>query len=229
MLGGMSWESTLTYYQLINEGIKSRAGGFHSAPILLYSFDFADIEACQHRNDWTGLQVLLAGQAKKLENAGADFILLCTNTMHKIADGIQAAVAIPLLHIADAVGKVIVQMGFQKVSLLGTNFTMEGDFYRKRLADKFDLQTLIPVEADRNYIHRVIYEELCLGSLKDGSRRNFVRIIEDLSSSGAEGVILGCTEIPLLIKATDISVPLFDSTAVHAAAAVDMLMCGTDE
>ncbi len=224
LLGGMSWESTLTYYRLINEGVKTRLGGLHSAEIVLYSVDFDPIEKRQHRGDWGGAGKMLAGAARRVEAAGADFLLICTNTMHKVAAQIQAAIDIPLLHIADATGKALRQAGLTRVGLLGTAFTMEHDFYKGRLTDTYGLEVLVPQAADRQQIHAVIFNELCLGICNSDSQRRFVGIVERLARQGAQGVILGCTEIGLLIDQTNTVVPLFDTTMIHAEAAVNLAL-----
>lgn len=221
LIGGMSWESTATYYRLINELVKQRLGGLHSAKILLYSVDFEQVERMQMADDWDGSGMLLAHVARSLEAGGADFLVLCTNTMHKVAPAIQAAVHIPFLHIADATAEAIKRAGLSRVGLLGTRFTMEQDFYTERLREQHGLEVLVPNQPDRDVIHRVIYEELCLGRLVDASRNEYTRIIAELVSRGAEAIILGCTEISLLVQQGDASVPLFDTTSLHALEAVD--------
>ena len=217
----MSWESTVSYYALINREIKQRLGGLHSAKIVLYSVDFHQIERLQHAGDWQGAGELLADAARKLEAAGADVLLLCTNTMHNVASAIAASVGIPLLHIADPTAAAVKQAGISSVGLLGTRFTMEQDFYRDRLRERHGLHVLIPGQDDRDIVHRVIYEELCLGMLLPESRAHYVRVIAELTAQGAEGIILGCTEIALLIAQEHSTVPLFDTTNLHARAAVD--------
>lgn len=221
LLGGMSWESTLEYYRLLNEGIRQRLGGLHSARCLLYSVDFADIEAMQVSARWDDAGRALADCARSLERGGAQGIVLCTNTMHRVADAIQNAVGIPLLHIADATAHAIQRAGVRRVALLGTRFTMEQDFYRGRLEGAFGLDVLTPDAGEREVIHRVIYDELCLGIVRDDSRAAHRRIIAGLVERGAQGVILGCTELMLLVKSDDSAVPLFDTTALHVQAAVD--------
>ena len=221
LLGGMSWESTASYYRLINEGVKERLGGLHSARIVLYSVDFAPLEKLQAEGDWKGAAIILADAARKIEGAGADFLLICTNTMHKVAPQVEEAVTIPLLHIADATASLLQEKNFSTVGLLGTSFTMEQDFYRGRLQDKFSLKVLIPGEADRYTVHRVIYEELCLGRVRDGSKKEFLRIIQSLADQGAEAVILGCTEIGMLVDEGDTGIPLIDTTLIHATKAVE--------
>ncbi|MEO8747452.1 MAG: aspartate/glutamate racemase family protein [Rhodanobacter sp.] len=221
LIGGMSWESTATYYRLINESVRQRLGGLHSAKVILYSVDFEQVERMQVEGDWEGSGVLLGHVARALESGGADFLLLCTNTMHKVAPAIQAAVNIPFLHIADATAEAIKDAGLSRVGLLGTRFTMEQDFYTGRLRDQHGLEVLVPGLPDREIIHRVIYEELCLGRLIDRSRDEYRRIVANLVSQGAEAIILGCTEISLLVQQGDASVPLFDTTSLHASKAVD--------
>jgi len=222
LIGGMSWESTVPYYQLINRAIAAELGGLHSARILLYSVDFAEVEVLQHAGRWDEAGALLADAAARLERAGADFLLICTNTMHKVADAVQAAVGIPLLHIADPTAQAIRRAGHTRAGLLGTRFTMEQDFYKQRLIKQHGLEVLVPPEADRAIVHRIIYEELCLGAIRDDSRREYQRIAQALIDAGAQCVILGCTEIGLLLKDGDIAAPLFDTTALHARAAALM-------
>ena len=224
LLGGMSWESTQGYYKAINEGIKSKLGGLHSAQIAMYSVDFQPIETLQHEGDWEGTAEILVAASQRIEAAGADCLLICTNTMHKVAPAIEEATTIPLIHIADATARVLVDKGIQKVGLLGTGFTMEQDFYKGRLSDKFCLEVVIPEQSDRDIVHRVIYEELCLGQIKQDSNAEYVRIIADLATQGAEAVILGCTEIGLLVKQSDTDVPLVDTTMIHAQAAVEFAL-----
>jgi len=221
LIGGMSWESTASYYRLINEAVKQRLGGLHSAKLVLCSVDFAEIERMQAAGDWDSSGVLLAGAARALESAGADFLLLCTNTMHKVAPAIQTAVHIPFLHIADATADAIKAAGLSRVGLLGTRFTMEQDFYTGRLRERHGLEVLVPGLPDREVVHRVIYDELCLGHVVDASRGAYRRIIAGLVDRGAEAIVLGCTEISLLVRGDDASVPLFDTTDLHARKAVD--------
>jgi aspartate racemase len=216
LIGGMSWESTLLYYRQINETIRQRLGGLHSARLVLYSVDFHDIERLQHGGDWQAAGALLAHCARALETAGADFLILCTNTMHQVAPAIEAVVRIPLLHIADATAAEIKQAGFSSVGLLGTRFTMEQDFYQRRLRERHGLQVLVPELPDREIIHRVIYDELCRGRIVGESRSEYVRIMAELIAQGAQAIILGCTEISLLVGAQDSAVPLFDTTSIHA-------------
>lgn len=221
LLGGMSWESTLPYYRHINETVRERLGGLHSARLVLYSLDFHEIEALQRQGDWAAAGTLLADAARRLESAGADFLLLCTNTMHKVADAIEAASALPLLHIADPTAAAIQAAGLQRVGLLGTRFTMEQPFYRQRLEDRHGIQVLVPDEPDRAEVHRVIYEELCRGVVSEASRQAYRQVISRLVARGAQAVILGCTEIGLLVRADDAEVPLFDTCVLHAQAAAE--------
>jgi aspartate racemase len=219
LIGGMSWESTVPYYRQINELVKQRLGGLHSAKIILHSVDFHEIERLQREGNWPAAGAILAQLARSLESAGAELVVLCTNTMHKVAPAIEAAVRIPLLHIADATGTAIRETGVSTVGLLGTRFTMEEDFYRGRLAERHGVRVLIPEQAEREMVHRVIYEELVLGKVLATSRAAYREIIAGLVTSGAEGVILGCTEISMLIEQADSVVPLFDTTSIHAQAA----------
>ena len=220
MIGGMSWEFSLEYYRIINEGVKQRLGGLHSAQCLLYSVDFDEIETYQRNGDWDQATAVMVDAARRLERGGADFMIICTNTMHKMADDVQQAVDIPLLHIADATAAAVRSAGFDTVGLLGTRFTMEQDFYRGRLEDKHGLKVLIPPSAERQIVHDVIYGELCLGQINQPSREKYVEIIEQLKLAGAQAVILGCTEIGLLVKQEYSSLSLFDTTRIHAEAAV---------
>ncbi len=223
MLGGMSWESTLSYYRALNEGVRARAGGLHSAKILLHSVDFAPIEALQHSGDWEALADQLAEAAVGLERAGADFLLICTNTMHKLAPQIQARLHIPLLHIADATAAVLREADISRVGLLGTRFTMEEAFYRERL-EAAGIEVIVPDAPQRQRVHEVIYGELCLGVLNERSKTEYLAIIDSLATRGAQGVILGCTEIALLIQQEDTPVALFDTTAIHAEQAVRLAL-----
>jgi aspartate racemase len=218
LIGGMSWESTVPYYRQINETVKARLGGLHSARIILYSVDFAEVEHLQVSGQWQAAGDLLADVAKKLEGAGADALVLCTNTMHKVADVITEAVDIPLLHIADPTALAVTQAGYTTVGLLGTRFTMEQDFYRRRL-EQHGLTVLTPAQADRELVHQIIYQELCLGQVHETSRQAYLRVIAELGARGAQAVILGCTEIALLIQPEDSQLPLFDTTALHARSA----------
>jgi len=224
LIGGMSWESTVPYYRQINEAVKARLGGLHSARIVLYSVDFHEIEALQRSGDWAAAGRLLGDAGRALKAAGADFLVLCTNTMHKVAADIEAASGLPLVHIADPTAAEIRRAGLSTVGLLGTRFTMEQAFYRDRLVDRHGLQVLVPDDDDRAVVHRIIYEELCLGVIAPASRAAYQRIIEGLVARGAQAVILGCTEISLLVGPGDAEVPLFDTTALHAKAAADEAM-----
>jgi aspartate racemase len=221
LLGGMSWESTVGYYQKINERVKKRLGGFHSAKIILHSVDFDPIEKLQHCGDWEGTGHILANAARSIEAGGADFLLICTNTMHKVADSVAASVTIPLLHIADATAEVLLRANVQRVGLLGTAFTMEQAFYKGRLADTYGLDVVVPDVPDRKRVHEIIYTELCMGIFKSSSKATYLAIVDKLAQMGAQGVILGCTEIGMLIGQADTAVPLYDTTTIHAAKAVD--------
>lgn len=220
LLGGMSWESTELYYRLINEGVKAELGGLHSAKIAMVSVDFQEIEVMQHAGDWDGAGRALANSAQQIEAAGADFLLICTNTMHKVAPQVEAAIDIPLLHLADATAERIKAAGHKTVGLLGTAFTMEQDFYKGRLTDKHGLNVLVPDAEDRAVVHQIIYEELVLGIVKEESRQKYLHIMNKLHSAGAEAIIEGCTEIVLLVQQTHTEIPLFDTTTIHAEAAV---------
>ncbi|ANB67251.1 MULTISPECIES: aspartate/glutamate racemase family protein [Aeromonas] len=224
LLGGMSWESTVSYYQALNRGVRAQLGGLHSARVLLNSVDFAAIERLQHAGDWPATARLLAAEARKLQDGGADFLLIGTNTMHKVAPEIEAAIDIPLLHIADATAAKLQADGITRVGLLGTRFTMEQDFYKGRLQERFGLAVLVPDEAGRERVHRIIYDELCLGEIRESSRAEYLAIIEGLAAAGAEAVILGCTEIALLVGDARAAVPLYDTTAIHAEAAVALAL-----
>jgi len=226
LIGGMSWESSAEYYRLLNQGVRARLGGAHSARILMWSFDFAEVEALQHAGRWDQAAALLADAARRLERGGADLLLICTNTMHLMAEQVQAAVAIPLLHIADPTAGRIQAAGLRRVGLLGTAFTMEQDFYRGRLRDRFGLDVLVPDEADRRAVHRIIYEELVQGQVVPASRQAYRNVMARLAARGAEAIILGCTEIMLLVGEGDSAVPLFDTTALHAEAAVSLALAG---
>ncbi len=219
LIGGMSWESTVPYYQQINQTVREQLGGLHSAKIILYSVDFAEVEQLQKTGQWEVAGALLADIAQKLKRAGADGLVICTNTMHKVADAVQAAVSIPLLHIADPTAQAIRQAGFHTVGLLGTRFTMEQDFYRSRLEVQHGLTVLTPPAEDRALVHQIIYNELCLGQVLDASRQTYQRIITDLQTQGAQAIILGCTEIAMLIQPQHCDLPLFDTTALHAQSA----------
>jgi len=224
LIGGMTWHSTWEYYRLINEDVQRRLGGSSSARLVLYSVEFGEIEALQEAGDWERMTFLMTDAARRVEAAGADFIVICANTMHRTAEAITAAVRIPLLHIADAAAAEIRGRGLKTVGLLGTRYTMEQDFYRRRLEEKHGLAVLVPDEAERRTIHDVIYHELGHGLIQDESRKVYVGIIDKLRGRGAEGVILGCTEIPFLVKPGDTALPLFDTTALHAKAAVDLAL-----
>lgn len=221
LIGGMSWESSLEYYRIINETAREKLGGLHSAKSILYSVDFAEVETLQHQGRWEEAAQLMVAAAQSLERAGADFIVLCTNTMHRSAEEIETNIHIPFLHIADATAQKIKVAGLRKIGLLGTRFTMEHDFYKGRLIDQYGLDVMIPDSADREIIHRVIYDELCLGIVKPESREQYIHIMDKLFQSGAEGIILGCTEIELLVHDGDSQVPLFPTTKIHAIAAVE--------
>lgn len=224
LIGGMSWESSLEYYRIVNETVKEKLGGLHSCKCLMYSVDFGVIEALQHQNKWDELTKLMIEAAQNLKHGGADFIVICTNTMHKMAPEIETATGLNFLHIADVTGAAISKDQIQKVGLLGTRFTMEGDFYKKRLKDNYDIEVIIPEDADRQIIHDIIYNELCLGIIKDDSRQKYIDIINKLCANGAEGIILGCTEIPLLIKQSDVLIPVYDTTKIHAESAVEFAL-----
>lgn len=221
LIGGMSWESSQEYYRIINETVKEILGGFHSAKIIMYSVDFGEIEKLQHQGRWGELTELMVDVGKRIERGGADFIVICANTMHKMADEVQKNIKIPLLHIADVTAEEIKEKGLRKIGLLGTKFTMEEDFYIGRLTEKHNLEVIIPNEEERHIVHDVIFNELCLGEIKQSSKEQFKKIIQNLVSRGAEGIILGCTEIPLLIKQENVKVPLFDTTMIHAKSAVE--------
>ncbi len=220
LLGGMSWESTLEYYRAVNQGVKNALGGLYSAKIVLYSVDFGPVEKMMQAGDWAGTATLLSDAARRIEKAGADFLVICTNTMHIVAPQIESAIQIPLLHIADATAELLVRDNIKTVGLLGTAFTMEQPFYRQRLTDAYGLEVLVPQEEDRQTVHQIIFQELCLGTIVPDSRAAYLRIIHDLAARGAEAVILGCTEIGMLVRQTDTRVPLLDTTAIHAHKAV---------
>lgn len=224
LLGGMSWESTVGYYRAINEGIKKACGGLHSAKIAMYSVDFEPIEKLQHEGDWEGTARILSEAAVNIQAAGADFLVICTNTMHKVASQIERAIAIPLLHIADATAEILLQDKINNVGLLGTAFTMEQDFYKGRLSRGYGTRVLVPNQSDREIIHKIIYQELCLGQIESASKAEYLRIIDSLASQGAEAVILGCTEIGMLVSQNDTDVRLLDTTAIHAAKAVQLAL-----
>ena len=221
LLGGMSWESTALYYQWINELVKEQMGGLHSARIAMVSVDFQEIEELQHKNKWDVSGEILSKAAQGIEAAGADFLVICTNTMHKVAPQIEEAIGIPILHIADATAEEIKKQGMKTVGLLGTKFTMEQEFYAGRLQELHGLKVLIPNQEDREIVHRIIYEELVLGKVKEQSREEYLRIMNKLRDEGAEGVIEGCTEIVMLVEQKHTEIPLFDTTAIHARKAVE--------
>jgi len=221
LLGGMSWESSLEYYRIINQLVKERLGGLHSAKCLLYSVDFQEIESFQHRGLWDEAGRLLGEAARGLQKGGADFLLICTNTMHKVAPVVQQHISMPLLHIADPTAKSVLSRGIRKIGLLGTRFTMQEDFYKGKLVHDHGLEVLTPIDADMDMIHQVIFDELVLGLIKDASKEKYIAVIKRLEAAGAEGVILGCTEIGLLVKDQDSPIPVFDTTLIHAEAAVE--------
>lgn len=224
LIGGMSWESSLEYYRILNESVKEKLGGLHSAKCIMYSVDFGEIEALQREDKWQQLQTIMIKAAKGLKRGGADFIIICTNTMHKIADSIEKNADIKVLHIADATGAKIVEKGIKKVGLLGTKFTMEGDFYKSILKGRYGIEVIVPDDEEREVIHKIIYDELCRGVINVTSREKFKTIINDLVLQGAEGIILGCTEIPLLIRESNVEIPVFDTTTIHVIAAVEFAL-----
>ena len=221
LIGGMSWESSVEYYRIINETVRARRGALHSAKCVMYSVDFAEIAAFQHQGRWKEATELMIDAAGRVERGGADFVLICTNTMHKMADDVRRNIGIPLLHIADATAAEIRERGLERVGLLGTKFTMEEDFYKGKLIEKHGLEVLIPDGEEREAVHRVIYDELCVGEIRETSRKRYVAVVENLVGRGAQGVILGCTEIGMLVGPGETDVPLFDTTKIHAVAAVD--------
>ena len=223
LLGGMSWESTIPYYRIINEEVKNRLGGLHSAKIILYSVEFAEIEKCQSSGNWDESGEILGQAAKGIEAAGADFILICTNTMHKVAAQISSKIQIPLIHIADATADELEKSHIRRVGLLGTKYTMTQDFYKKRLTDR-GIEVLIPDDAAVEVINSIIFDELCVGEIREASRRKFQDAVKRLAKQGAEGVILGCTEIGLLLRQSDVSIPVFDTTVIHAKRAVEIAL-----
>ncbi|HSW75192.1 MAG TPA: aspartate/glutamate racemase family protein [Candidatus Saccharimonadales bacterium] len=225
LIGGMSWESSQLYYQIINETVRGKLGGLHSAKSLMFSFDFYEIEELQHAGNWDAATKLMVKAAQDLEKGGADFVLICTNTMHKMANEVASQIAIPLLHIAEPTAQAIKAKGIKKIGLLGTKFTMEQDFYKGWLQNA-GLEVVVPNEADRQIVHSVIYDELCQGVVKDTSRQEYSRIIDGLKAEGAEGVILGCTEITMLVKQKDSSLPVFDTTRIHAEVAAEQAIQG---
>ena len=227
LVGGMSWESTLEYYRVINQYTKERLGGFHSAKVVLYSVDFAEVESQQHEGRWDDLTRLMIDAAQRVERAGAEVLVICTNTMHKMADDVQGKIRIPILHIVDAAAEAIKSRSIKKVGLLGTRFTMEQDFYKQRLIRNHGLEVIIPEKKEREAIHRILYNELCLGEIKEQSEGTFRAIIAGLKARGAQGIVLGCTEIPILVSQDDYRIPLFDTTTLHARAAVDFALNGS--
>jgi aspartate racemase len=224
LIGGMSWNSTLEYYRLINEGVSRRLGGLHSARLVLYSLDFEEIERAQREDNWDNAAHILAEAGIALKQAGADFLLICTNTMHKVADFVTEGTGLSLLHIVDVVGAAVAEQGLHRVGLLGTKFVMKQDFYRERLRKYFGIDVVVPPEDEQAMVHNIIYEELCQGKIENASRRACLKIIGALTEQGAEGIILGCTELPLLIRPNDAPVPLFDTTRLHAEAAVELAL-----
>ena len=221
MIGGMSWESSIEYYRIVNQAVREKLGGLHSAKSIMYSVEFAEIEELQHQNQWDKLAEIMVEAGRSLEKGGADFVIICTNTMHKLYDEVQQSIKIPMLNIADATAEKIKSDGIDRIALLGTRFTMEEDFYKSRLVEKYGLEVMIPSPEQMETVHRVIYDELCAGIIKPDSKHRYAAIIQDMVAQGAGGVILGCTEIGLLVKPEDSPVPLFDTTEIHARAAVD--------
>jgi len=221
IIGGLSWESTLVYYKIMNEYAKEKLGGYHSAKIILYSFDFSEVHFLQVKKEWEKLADVLIDVAKRLQKSGADFLVIASNTTHMFFNDIKKSISIPVLHIADATAATIKDKGLKRVGLLGTKLTMEKDFYIKRLESKHGIKTIVPGKKDRDVINNIIFNELVLGRIKESSREKLIAIIESLVKRGAEGIILGCTEIPLLIKQKDVSVPIFNTTSIHAKAAVN--------
>jgi aspartate racemase len=224
LVGGMSWESTAEYYRIINQRVKEKAGGFHSGKIVMVSVDFDEVESRQHRGEWRELTVMMIDAAQRVERAGADFLLIGTNTMHLMAGEVQDSIRIPLLHIVDVTAEAVKARSFKTVGLLGTSFTMEQDFYKGRLRQKHGLDVIVPEDNDREVIHAILYNELCLGEIKEKSKRAFQEIIARLEARGAQGIILGCTEIPLIVGQKDYEITLFDTTTLHAEAAVDFAL-----
>lgn len=224
LIGGMSWESTVSYYQAINKGVNEQLGGLHSAKLILYSVDFAEIERHQHLGQWDKAATILINAASAVEKAGADAVLICTNTMHKVAEQVETAISVPLIHIADSTAQVLQQNHVATVGLLGTRFTMEEDFYKQRLVDNFSINVLTPSKPNRELIHNVIYEQLCKGVICEASREAYIKIINSLGAQGAQAVILGCTEIALLVNQSHTDMPLYDTTTIHANAAVNFVL-----
>jgi len=228
MIGGMSWQSTTSYYQAINEATKSKLGGLNSAKVILNSVNFAEIERLQHAGKWHETADILSRAAQSIERAGADFVLICTNTMHKVADDIQQNISIPIIHIADATASKLVNDGVTKVGLIGTRFTMEQDFYKRRLIEQFDIDVIVPLPPEQAIIHDIIYDELCQGIINPGSKDRYLEIVNSLHENGAQAVILGCTEIALLIDQQDTNVPLYDTTQIHAQYAVELALSASN-
>jgi len=228
LIGGMSWESSAEYYRIINQAVRQRLGGVHSAKCLMWSMDFGEIERLQHDGDWTTLTNEMVAAARRLESGGADFIVICTNTMHRMADAVSDAISIPLHHIADPTARKIMDVGLRRVGLLGTAFTMEQDFYKRRLAENFGLDVMVPDDQDRKTVHDIIYKELVAGIVRNSSREAYRKVIQRLVDRGAEAIIMGCTEIMLLVSQTDSGVPVFDTTEIHALTAVDIALGGRD-
>jgi aspartate racemase len=228
LLGGMSWESSIEYYRIINETVRDKLGGLHSAKSIMYSVDFAEIEALQHEGKWEEATRLMINAARHVENGGADFLIICTNTMHRMAEEVHEGIGIPLLHIADATAVKIQAGGLRKVGLLGTKFTMEEEFYKGRLVNRHGLDVLVPSDEGREIVHRVIYDELVMGKIEPTSKAQYIQIIEELIHEGAQGIILGCTEIGLLVGEKDVAVPVFDTTLIHATAAVEYALGETE-
>ncbi len=226
LIGGMSWESSLEYYKMINEMVKLKLGGLHSAKCFLYSVDFEEIERLQHSEEWEELTRIMINIAQKLKGGGADFVVICTNTMHKMANEIEQVAGIKVLHIAEVTGQEVIKKGMKKVGLLGTKFTMEGDFFKKILSEKYGVEVVIPDSDERERVHHIIYNELCKGEIKEASKKQYLEIMNNLVMNGAEGVILGCTEITLLIKQADTTIQIFDTTQIHADAAVEFALGG---
>ncbi|MBS3817125.1 MAG: aspartate/glutamate racemase family protein [Candidatus Thermoplasmatota archaeon] len=224
LIGGMSWESTLEYYRTINEEMKNRLGGDHSAEVVIYSFDFHDIVDLQNQGRWEELEQMMIEAGNGLKGAGADLLLICANTMNRMADDVEADVGLPLLHIGDATAEAVKDEEMKTVGLVGTRYVMEGGFYRERLKEKHGIEVLIPAQGDRERVHEIIYEELCRGNVKESSKEDLLGMIRTLTERGAEGIVLGCTELPLYITEKDIDIPLFDTTRIHAKAAVDQAL-----
>ncbi len=224
LIGGMSWNSTLEYYRIMNESVASRLGAMHSAHLVLYSLDFNEIERAQHEGQWDDLAAVLVEAGSAVERAGADFLVICTNAMHKVADDVEREVGLPVLHVADVTGAKIRERGLHRIGLLGTRFVMDGSFYQDRLRDHFDIEVIVPGEADMDTIHRIIYDELCQGRINASSRRVCADIIERMAGKGAEGIVLGCTELSLLMRTYDACAQVFDTTRLHAEAAIDLAL-----